>query len=160
MLRTLAILIIGLSISVAASAQYDYKTAVGIRAGFDQGLSIKHFFKGTDAVEGILSFRYRGFIATALWERHANAFAVDRLNWYYGGGAHIGFWSYYDGHPWYDDERGSKTVIGIDGIVGIEYNIKEIPINVSLDYKPAFNIIGFSNAVFDGGALSIRYMLP
>lgn len=160
MLRKLILVVCTLFLALALSAQYDYKTAIGIRAGFDQGISLKHFMNSTDAIEGIVSFRFRGFIATALWERHANAFAIDRLNWYYGGGAHIGFWRYYDGHPWYDKDDGSKTVIGIDGILGIEYNIKEIPINVSLDYKPAINFIGFNNAIFDGGALSVRYMLP
>jgi hypothetical protein len=153
-------LILASGISFSAFSQYDYKTAIGVRAGFSQGLSIKHFLGHKDAVEGIVSFRYRGFVATALYERHANAFAVDHLYWYYGAGAHIGFWDYYDGHPWFDEDDGSKTVIGIDGILGIEYNIQDIPINVSLDYKPAINIIGFSNTVLDGGALSIRYMLP
>ena len=160
MTRFCLILCFGLLFSFAADAQYDYKTAIGIRAGFSQGISVKHFLGHKDAVEVIGSFRYRGFQVTGLYERHANAFAVDHLYWYYGAGAHIGFWNYYDGHPWFDEDDGSKTVIGIDGILGIEYNIQDIPINVSLDYKPAFNLIGFSNAVFDGGALSIRYMLP
>jgi hypothetical protein len=143
-----------------ANAQYDYKTAVGARAGFSQGITVKHFIGRTSAVEGIVSFRYRGFVATALYEIHANAFDVSHLHWYYGVGGHVGFWDYYDGHPWYDDDDGAKTAIGIDGILGIEYNIQEIPINVSLDWKPAINIIGFSNAIWDGGALSVRYMIP
>lgn len=143
-----------------ANAQSDYSTAIGLRAGFSQGLTIKHFIGSQDALEGIASFRYRGLVITGLYERHANAFDVERLNWYYGAGAHVGFWSYYDGHPWYDEDDGARTAIGIDGILGIEYNIREIPINISLDYKPAFNIVGFNNFIYDGGALSIRYMIP
>ena len=56
-------------------------------------------------------------------------------------------------------EGGSTyTVIGIDGIIGLEYSFTEIPINVSIDWKPVLNIIGYSGFWGDGGALSVRYM--
>ena len=84
------------------------------------------------------------------------AFGVDRLNWYFGFGGHIGFW---DGHDvkWAKDNR-SYTVIGIDGILGMEYNFNEIPINLSIDWKPVFNIIGHSGFWGDSGGISIRYI--
>jgi hypothetical protein len=90
-----------------------------------------------------------------LYEIHNPAFDIDRLNWYYGVGGHIGFW---DGK--YDDrfDAGNNTVIGIDGILGLEYNFKEIPFNLSLDWKPALNLVGSSGFWGDGGAISIRYI--
>ena len=108
-------------------------------------------------IEGILAARWKGFIITGLYEIHNNqGFEVDRLYWYYGFGGHIGFW---DGSnvSWADDDD-SYTVIGIDGILGLEYNFSEVPINLSIDWKPAFNLVGYSGFWGDGGAISIRYI--
>ncbi|HBZ20540.1 MAG TPA: hypothetical protein DEO60_05385, partial [Bacteroidales bacterium] len=48
-----------------ASAQ-DYKTGVGLRLGFSNGLTIKHFVSQRSALEGLLSTRWRGFELTGL----------------------------------------------------------------------------------------------
>lgn len=71
----------------------------------------------------------------------------------YGFGGHLGFWD--GGHArWADDDR-SYTVLGIDGILGLEYSFVEVPICISLDWKPALNLIGHSGFLGDGGALSV-----
>ena len=109
------------------------------------------------AVEGVLSTHFRGLQVTGLAEIHAPAFDVDGLKWFYGGGGHIGFYSYWDGHPYFSETySGSRAVIGVDGIVGIEYTIQELPICLSIDLKPAFNIIGYSG-FGSGGGISARY---
>jgi hypothetical protein len=142
-------------ISVYVSAQ-DYNTGIGLRLGFSNGLTVKHFLSQRSAVEGLLATRWRGFDITGLYEVHNQAFDVERLNWYFGGGAHVGFWNG-DNTNWGD--RGiNYTIIGVDGILGIEYNFREVPINMSLDWKPAFNLTGYTGFWGDGGALSIRYI--
>jgi hypothetical protein len=142
-------------ISALSSAQ-DYNTGVGLRLGFSNGLTIKHFISQRSALEGMLATRWRGFDITGLYEVHNNAFDVERLNWYCGGGGHIGFWN--GNNTTWGDEGINYTIIGIDGILGIEYNFKEVPINLSLDWKPAFNLTGYTGFWGDGGALSIRYI--
>jgi len=138
-----------------ANAQ-DYRTGIGVRGGFSNGLTVKHFLTGKTAVEGILSTRWRGFDVTGLYEIHNQAFNTERLNWYFGFGGHVGFWNG-DYANW--GEPGiSYIIVGIDGILGIEYNFKEVPINIGLDWKPAFNLIGYTGFWGDGGALSIRYI--
>jgi len=141
---------------IAYSNAQDYKTGIGFRGGLYNGVTIKHFISEKAALEGLLSTRWSGFEITGLYEIHNRAFDVDRLNWYYGFGGHVGF---YDGDrtSWGDAGK-NYTVIGIDGILGLEYNFSEIPINLSLDWKPAFNLIGYSHFWGDGGALSIRYI--
>ncbi len=141
---------------VTLSNAQDYNTGIGLRGGLSSGLTVKHFIGEKAAIEGILATRWQGFIITGLYEIHNQAYEVDRLNWYYGFGGHIGFW---DGSnvSWADDDN-SYTVIGVDGILGLEYNFKEIPINISIDWKPAFNIVGYSGFWGDGGAISIRYI--
>lgn len=133
----------------------DYNTGIGIRGGLSNGLTVKHFIGPEAAVEGILSSRWHGINITGLYEIHARAFDTPRLNWYYGAGGHLGFW---EGRrtPWF--ENGSYTVVGIDGIIGIEYNIEPIPFNISLDWKPSFNIIGHTGFWGDEVAFSLRYI--
>ncbi|MDA3943431.1 MAG: hypothetical protein PF694_07815 [Bacteroidetes bacterium] len=134
----------------------DYNTGIGFRGGFSNGLTIKHFVSQKAAFEGILSSRWSGFQITGLYEIHNRAFNADRLNWYFGFGAHIGFWN---GNkvPWSDDDE-KYTVVGIDGILGLEYNFREIPINLSIDWKPELNFYGHNGFWGDGGALSVRYI--
>jgi hypothetical protein len=138
------------------SKAQDYNTGVGLRGGFASGLTVKHFLTQKSAFEGILDSRWRGFDVTLLYEIHNQAFDVDRLRWYFGGGGHLGFWNgKYT--PW-GDEGTNYIVIGVDGILGIEYSFSVIPINIGLDWKPAFNLVGYSGFWPDGGAISIRFI--
>lgn len=148
-------LVLFLSIASLSYAQ-EYQTALGLRGGFSNGVTVKHFIGEKSAVEGIFTTRWSGVNVTGLYEIHKwRAFDVNRLNWYYGFGGHIGFW---DGSrdPW--DGSSNYMVIGADLILGLEYNFEEIPINLSVDWKPAFNIIGASGFWPDAGAFSARYM--
>lgn len=155
-MKKLAIIIIlNLGFAFYASAQ-DYTTGVGFRGGFFKGLSVKHFIDSDIAIEGLLTSRWEGLGITGLYEIHKPLGNVDHLVWYYGAGAHIGFWSG-DKVDWADDNE-SYTVIGADVILGVEYNFQEIPINISLDWKPAVNIIGHVGLWTDGAAFSIRYI--
>jgi len=148
MRKLILTVVLAVSIVVLASAQ-DYKTGIGLRAGFSNGITLKHFVSDSRAFEGILASHWSGFDITGLYEIHNQAFDVQHLNWYYGFGAHIGN---------YSTSSVSGTVLGIDGVLGIEYNFSEAPINIGLDWKPAINIIGNSAFWPDGGALSVRYV--
>jgi hypothetical protein len=149
MKKIILTLSLGICLMAVVNAQ-DYKTGIGLRGGYYNGLTIKHFISSKAALEGLVYFRWAGAAVTGLYEIHNQAFKVERLNWYYGGGAHVGFYgSNYGG--------GSGTFLGLDGILGLEYNIKDIPINLSLDWKPAFDF-GYSHFFGDGAAFSIRYI--
>jgi len=142
---------------VAFANAQDYKTGIGLRGGLYNGLTVKHFIGDKSALEGILATRWRGFEITGLYEIHNQLTSnIDRLNWYFGFGGHIGFYNG-DNTTW-GDAGTNYTVIGIDGILGLEYNFAEIPLNISVDWKPAFNLVGYSRFWGDGGALSIRYI--
>lgn len=144
-------------LTVVINAQ-DYNTGIGIRGGFESGLTIKHFTTQSTAMEFILASRWRGFNFTGLYEKHNKAFDTDGLRWYYGFGAHIGFWNGNYTYNYWGTRGTNYTVIGIDGILGLEYSFKEAPINIGIDWKPAFNLIGYQGFWADGGALSIRYI--
>ncbi len=137
----------------SANAQA-YENAIGLRGGFHSGITFKHFIDDNKALEAIVDSRWRGFEVVGLLEFQNEITDVEGISWYYGFGAHIGF---------YDDkyvgwgESTSYMVIGPDGILGIEYAIPSIPIAISLDWKPSFNLIGYSHFYGDEGAFSIRY---
>ncbi len=141
--------------SIVGLAQ-DYNTGIGLRGGYFNGLTLKHFVSSNTAIEGIISSRWRGLQVTGLYEIHNQAFNTNRLNCYYGIGGHVGFW---DGNRTnWGDNGTSYTVIGVDGILGMEYNFSEIPFNLSLDWKPSFNLVGYTGFWGDGGAVSLRYI--
>lgn len=155
MKKTILTVFFALAMLITSNAQ-DYNTGIGIRGGLYNGLTVKHFISGENALEGLFLSRWGGFNITGLYEIHANAFNTPRLNWYYGFGGHIGFWDG-DKNPWFDDNN-NYTVIGVDGIIGLEYNIEAIPFNISLDWKPAINLIGKTNLGADEVALSVRFI--
>lgn len=143
---------------IALSSAQDYKTGIGLRAGYPAGLTVKHFISSKTALEGILATQWRGFVITGLFEAHKQLADVNNLNWYYGFGAHVGFWNGTSNRSYWMEPGTSYTVVGIDGILGLEYSFEDIPINLSIDWKPAFNLTGYTGFWGDGGALSIRYI--
>lgn len=139
-----------------SSQAQSYDTGIGIRYGWGKGLTVKHFLGEQVALEGILNSQWKGFSLTGLVEYHKPLLNSDLLNWYYGGGAHIGWWNgKYDYKPQF--ESGTNTVIGMVGVLGVELHLDFIPISISGDWKPSLNLIGASGFWGDGGALSIRY---
>ncbi|MEM7371275.1 MAG: hypothetical protein AAF587_21850 [Bacteroidota bacterium] len=143
-----------------ASAQ-NYGTAIGLRMGYSVGLTVKGHLDAEKAIEGLLYFRSRGLGLTILYEKHADAFGSSDLQWFYGVGGHFGYWNK-DRNlnaPVFTEE--TDVIGGVDGILGIEYTIREIPFCISLDYKPLLNLFGTGEVprFGHGGALSIRYLL-
>lgn len=142
-----------LSLSVCSIAQRKsdggYTTAAGIKFS-PSALSVKHFLSEGTAVEGLGYLWSKAFRITALYEVHHDLDIVDNLRWYYGGGAHVGF---------YASKYGGGTGIGIDGVLGLDYKLSELPLNLSLDWQPSFE---FGNSYGNGftgnwGGIAVRY---
>ena len=134
----------------------NYNTAIGIRGilGGDVGggLTIKHFLGESPAVEGIVAFRQNGIQVTGLYEEHKDLNDSGGLKWFYGAGGHIGFYDDNDNNPFAEE-----TIIGVDGIIGLDFKFNGAPINLSLDYKPFINLIGGGGYSGDAGNLSARF---
>ena len=123
-----------------------YKTALGVRISSDDAIvnhsiSLKHFFSNTTALEGLLSFG-DPIALGVLMEKHKPVGTSD-LSLFYGGGAYIGF--------------GSEKNIGAQGVLGLDYKLPSIPLNLSVDWKPELNIV--KETVFEPAAVgvSIRF---
>ncbi len=140
-------------IAPRADAQF-YQNAAGLRLGNASGLTGKTLVSKRFLLEGIISTRWRGINIVALGEITQSLVDYRGLSWYYGVGAHIGFWDYPG-----DSEEGTKLFTGVDGIVGMEYTFDEIPLNLALDWKPFLNILSTTHFVWDEIALSVRYVI-
>jgi hypothetical protein len=138
-----------LLISKRSSAQTQssadtYKSAVGLKfGGYENGISLKYFTTNQVALEGIIGFRDHGVVITGLYEIHVNAFNVEGLQFYYGAGAHIGAIGKGDYKRFNGDNEyynSSHILLGIDGVLGLEYLIPRSPIAVSLDLNPRIEL--------------------
>lgn len=132
----------------------DYKTAIGVKV-YPGAISVKHFFEPNKAIEGLGYLSSDGFRLTGLYELHFDIGAVEGLKWYLGGGAHLGIWS----DTWktkYPNRQGGLAM-GIDGVLGLDYKIKGAPLNLSFDWQPSFNIIGYNYFEGGWGGLAVRY---
>lgn len=133
-------------LAFSAQAQ-DYKFAAGIRLSnstptLNNSASIKYFVTETSAIEGLVSFGSR-FGLGGLLEIH-KPLNQTGLRWFYGGGAYVGF-------------EGGNTYLGPTGIVGLDYKFPNIPLNLSLDWKPELDILPKIRFVPDAFALSARF---
>ena len=147
MKKSLVIAGLLLAISFSLKAQ-EYKTAVGIRLGpnapaISPGFTIKHFLNEKHALEGIMSVG-NGFGLGALYEWHIPIAAVEHLQWFAGAGGYLAF-------------RDSETLVGAAGIVGLDYKFADIPLNISIDWKPELNIISSVGYEGTGVGLSARF---
>lgn len=163
-LVTFLALVIALLVGTSAQMQaQDYKTAIGLRLGYQYGLSVKHFFKPPWAFEILASTRgggrrwggHFGGTLTCLFEYHGQL--GKGFFWYAGGGLHVSRW--YGGHyrgRWDRDDR-YYMVVGLDGVLGIEYKFSGAPIALALDWKPEFDLAGGWWFGGDGLALTVRF---
>ena len=142
------IAISGLFTTVAAQ---DYKNAFGLRLGYDSGLTLKHFISPASALEGILSFSPNYFQLTGLYEYQQPIPNAPGLDWFVGAGAHLGSVHKKEYHH-------GRFLAGLDLIGGLEYTFPSAPFNISLDWKPTFNLTNSYNDYWYAGlALSLRY---
>ncbi len=131
-----------------------YKQAIGVK--FPGGFSVtyKKFVTDTHSIEGQATVWNKGFRVSGLYEFNYFSFNnVEGLAWFVGPGAHIGFWK-----DEYSKDYNSKVDVGIDGIIGLDYKFKGIPINASVDWQPAFTLVGTAGFSPVYGGIAVRYV--
>ena len=148
--KTLLITGLLLAFATTMSAQ-NYKTGIGVRTGFFNGITVKHFVSPNTAFEGLLNFRWDGVIATGLYEFQKPIPSAPGFDYFLGAGAHIGFFNNY---KW---DKDVHAILGVDVIFGFEYTFPTAPVSIALDYKPAFNFIGDKHTWADGLGVSFRF---
>lgn len=126
-----------------------YRLGIGIRLSnasptLNNSITAKYFMNSGNAVEGLLSFGSR-FGIGALYEVH-KPLNFPGINWFYGAGGFVGFESH-------------DTYFGPTGIIGLDYKFENIPLNLSLDWKPELDILPRISFIPDAFGLSARFTL-
>ena len=126
------------------SAQ-DYKTALGVRlsssnAMQNNSISIKQFINEKTAIEGLFTFG-DPLALGALVEFH-KPLTPAGLTYFYGAGGYISFVKKVN------VAAGKSTTdpnFGAQGVIGLDYKFSNVPLNISLDWKPELNIVSDIN---------------
>jgi hypothetical protein len=131
-----------------------YKKAIGVKM-YPSAISYKTFKTDTKAFEILGYFTLDGFRATVMMEKYSSFANTDQLSWYIGYGGHMGLWSeeWKKNNPTHD----AGIALGVDGIIGLDYKVKNAPLNLSLDWQPSFNFVGSSYFESGWAGLGIRY---
>ena len=133
----------------------DYTAALGGRFGTLFGVSGKVFLTENVGLEAHFGSRRRGFEMGMLGLWHRDIGWQGDFNWYFGGGAHLGF-SEYDNSL--EVNQRTQSTFGLDGVVGLEYTLRSIPLNLAIDYKPEVNFTGVTGPNWVSGAVTARYV--
>lgn len=146
-MKKLFLAIYALTLSVfSINAQEISDHAIGIRFGDNNGfggeISYQKKLGNANRLEIDLGLRKGdAFKATGsyqwVWELE------DRFNWFAGAGGGIA------------SSNGSTAIFGA-GVVGIEYNF-DIPLVISLDYRPEIGLTGFYDGFQSDFGLGVRY---
>lgn len=138
---TLALVV---SFAGALSAQVDGK-AIGLRFNYGGAeISYQHPLGNANRVELDLGLNSWGLGLNGIyhWVWDLSALA-DGFNWYAGVGAGVGIHNSFFG-------------VGVLGQIGIEYKFN-IPLQLSLDYRPGIYVLPAFHGSYDGVCLSARY---
>jgi len=131
-----------------------YKKAIGVKM-YPSAISYKVFVKTNAAFEYLGYVSLDGFRATALYEKYMPIDGNENLTWYVGYGGHLGLWS----EEWKKNNpnHNAGIALGVDGILGLDYKVKNTPLNLSVDWQPSFNFVGASYFESGWAGLGVRY---
>ena len=143
----LAVVFLVILSATKLEAQMAGPVAFGLRASPDGGgFSAKFFLDKNIAIEAQLNGSGGNYYSdndgpsmtlVGLAEYHI---VLPDTSWriFVGPGLHFGSWDRYNDNI-YDNYRHAQGIFGIDGILGIEYVFKRVPLGISADVKPALN---------------------
>lgn len=141
-----------------AQGQY-YRRALGLRVGTSYSITYKQFLASwpfQQAIEGMAGFhldertlKQNAYVLEAYYVAHLDIGFDSRFAAFLGLGVFGGIYT----------EPGLKPYGGGGGtaMLGIEYNFRYIPLNISIDWNP---ILGYPRMSLTRGALTVRYLFP
>jgi hypothetical protein len=162
-MKKLILLLFILLINTSIKSQ-NYDMAIGIKSGYPGygSLNFKKFTGSNNAIDLLFGTSFNDlnkyFWANCLFEYNKNIVNGSGFNWYAGVGPSVGLWT----RGGYYHKSKNKTYSGLWGgvsaVVGIEYTIPSIPLNLAVEAGPAINLMPYF--IPDGVVnVAIRYVL-
>ena len=162
-MKRLLLILVFIVISSYAFSQ-EFRNAAGIRAGYTGGIEYRIYTDDINSYKFLLGWRNHGALIHALKEWHMTDLFTftDQLTFVYGAGVHMGYerWDqqYFSYNTSYYNTR-TAFIAGIDGLAGLEYLFREVPVSLGLEVKPYFDLFGrefFDLQLFDF-AFTVKY---
>ena len=144
MKKTIFLFVVTVCMAGALSAQVDSK-AIGLRLTYGGEVSYQHPLSSSNRIEANAGYSVDyglGLSGTYQWVWDLSALATG-FNWYVGAGAGVSI----------GDEKFYARGLGQ---IGIEYNFN-IPLQISIDYRPSLYFVGVTGYGASDAAFSIRY---
>ncbi len=136
--------------------------ALGVRLGILQGVSFQYRSASQFSFEGLVClYRYEPMVLAFAQYRIPGFLDNEKMSMFFGVGAHFAYLSGHKNTDWfpdYEQQQIRHIISGVDLQVGINYYFEEFPLNLSLDFRPAFNLFEHQG-YWQGIALSVRYIL-
>lgn len=145
MANTRTILGIFLMMAALGAAAQPYDHAAGVRAGYSSGFTYKGFFLHRMSAVGVdVLYNPNGLVISGQFLFHAEPFRNRRWLVYAGAGPMGGRW---------DD----NLSLGILGSAGIEYTLRDLPLNFGFDWRPMLGIYRYTEYELLDIGFTIRY---
>ncbi|WP_269222691.1 MULTISPECIES: hypothetical protein [Flavobacterium] len=154
--------VIVFSLTVQAQ-EISSKNTIGLRFGNNHGFGVEITYQKKISLKNRLELDF-GFTN----DNHTDALKISgiyqwywkiekELDWYAGFGGGLGSWNTNDNYNnEYAGDNGLFAVL--NGNIGIEYNFKEIPIQLAMDTRPEFVFNNYEKNDFGFNVgLAIRY---
>jgi len=163
-MRKFYIIIFLLGLTSAVFAQF-YAKEAGMRGGYTSGITFRVNLEEDLSYEAQLGYRDKGAIFTLIRQKHREIGMDPVGNWkfIYGFGAHAGFY-FTDTYrilfrEVYFGREIFTPVFGMNGYVGIDYELVELPMSFGVSFQPFMEISLkqiFGLNLWDFG-VSVRY---
>lgn len=139
--------------SISSVFAQDYKSALGVRlsssaAMVNNSVSFKQFISDKTAIEALFSFG-DPLALGAILEFH-KPLSASGLSYFYGAGGYISFIKKTNVNT---GKTSSDPNFGAQGVIGLDYKFNNVPLNLSLDWKPELNIVSDIN--FEPAAIGL-----
>jgi hypothetical protein len=149
-----AALLVGSRVSLA-HAQAAGTNQVGFRLGGFSGVTFRHINSGSTGVEAdlLMNDGIKWGMLSLLYEKHLALGQGFVFNFGAGGF----FAGHYDRQPVYEGNSGMNPTAGVEGVLGFEYYLPDVPIAAGLDLRPRFSLLQQPTWLWDAG-LAFRYI--
>lgn len=141
---------------IVASYTYSNAQELGVRFGDVSGGSaaIDAVFSAGQysRIHADLSFG-NGVGIDVLWDFLYKPLGGEAFKWYAGVGPYLGVFD-----KAHHDDDGTEFNLGVAGEIGLEYRFNGVPISLSADYRPLFEIVDETQFHAGGFGFNIRYI--